>query len=163
MVGDVVIPASHILLCVCSGSYYDNFTGLRTDSVFGIWFYITAICTAAYLFYALHTLGRQTIRKNELPILLLIMTVSLFMPYRSAGDLVSNIHIILAYAAFLYMNILLARIVDFNRRIISIYVCLLIPCILLIITAMSITGLSETIYVCGVSIILTQLLVKNSQ
>ncbi|MCH4222218.1 MAG: hypothetical protein LKF79_03740 [Solobacterium sp.] len=153
--GYVIIPLGFILLCICSGSYYDNFTGLRNNELFSDWFYGLAIVTLLYLIFCLVLSGKGILKNWELILLAALIAGGLLVPYHDAGSLVSNLHIILVYAGFAWMNWLFFKLGWQDVKSRNIYFGALLLCVLLVITANSITGLSETIYVSIVSILLT--------
>ena len=158
--GCFLIPILLFLLLYLSGSFHDNYTGLLQNENWRILFSVFSIFCLGFALFLLHRID-ESIHTRHLIILSVLILAAIVIPYSSHESILSSLHILAAYAAFLYFNWLLFRILIYHARLRSIYTAMLFLCALLCFSASSITGLAEMLYGACTSIVLTSLYTKK--
>ena len=149
IIGCLFIPISLGYMLWKYGWQEVNMTGiLTTGSPFAYFLYF--VC-----FFFLNFLLYKEVNHTKLWILDAMMLISLFMPYQEESSLTSNIHIILAYASFVYLQTLIFPLIATSSIYVTLYSIVLLFCFMDCLTNEKITGLSQVVYVSGFFFLLT--------
>ena len=85
-----------------------------------------------------------------------IMAVgTMLIPYTTPSSIISNLHIVCANAVLILFNIITVGSNLHNLSRLRLYVMLCLPAFFLALTTMSINGICEIVYACGISVYLT--------
>jgi hypothetical protein len=155
----VVWPLLFILVLCSEGLWKYNFTGLLTDSPHHVLYRIAFACILAWLVRTLYRLSFAHARK-VLFAFAFTAILALFTPYLHGQDFITNLHLAFSFAAFLFFNGCFLSLLQYRRNLLLFYFCLLLTCILLVITAGAVTGIAELIYAVCTSILLGILLIQ---
>lgn len=153
IIGCVIIPS--ILYGALFYYKEENISGLlKTISLPA---YIICFLLLAWLVFLLFHEGKNILKHLDYIVLIILISISLLLPYTSEAAINSNLHIIFAYAALIFMNILFYKIHFNNFKYRNIYSIICLFCFFHCVLAMRITGLAEVTYASAVSILLTLL------
>ena len=123
--------------------------------------YITTFILLVWLVYLLYQEGKNILKPIELIILVVLISIPLLLPYTHEAAINTNLHIILSYAALIYMNTLFFKLHYTNTKYRNIYSIVCMFCFFHCLLSMRITGLAEIVYASTVSILLTLLYGKE--
>ena len=163
--GCILIPAAFLACMLIMGYPYDNLTGLLNDPVWRIPSHIVFLLMLTWLCFCLYRIGMKTIPKElvlyDLGILALLSVVCLFLPYEETSQLISGLHIVAAYSAFIWMNIIFWRYIPNQTAMRNIYLLLLLFALLHSLTRSAVTGLSEVVIGIGISVMISLLCART--
>jgi hypothetical protein len=162
--GFLIFPAMLIFSLCRAGLQAYNFTGLLGIQTYHIWILLSAACMLAWCIRSLWAAAAKDLllaSSKKLIIILLslfaICTIgALFTPYIE-GSFSAGMHLVSAYAAFLFFNAIYLNILKLHAGYRSCYFGMLFFVCLLCFTAGQISGLAELVYACMVSVQLTML------
>jgi hypothetical protein len=110
LIGDLIIPASLILLTWKENLVRDNYTGLanRSPALFAA---IALLCFGGLLRELAKdracAAGRRNTGGSRCLLETALILAAALMPYPKAENFWSGLHVLLGYSAFVYLNILL--------------------------------------------------------
>ena len=85
-----------------------------------------------------------------LGVLALLAAVAIGLPYGDVSQLIGALHVVAAYSAFIWMNILFYRYVKTETLFRNIYILVLLFAFLHCLTCGAVTGIAEI--VCGIAV-----------
>lgn len=154
IVGCAVIPAMFLSFLFILNLPFDNLTSLLDDPVWGIPAHILYLLLTGWLCYCLYRIGIKTAEKQlllyDLGVLGLLAAVAIGLPYGDVSQLIGGLHVVMAYSAFIWMNILFYRYVRAETAMRNIYILVLLFAFLHCLTYGAITGVAEI--VCGIAV-----------
>ncbi|MBR2066828.1 MAG: hypothetical protein IJ875_00950 [Solobacterium sp.] len=130
-----------------------NYTGLL--NVIGLPAYFFSLLILVYFIFSLVKLSNGILKKEQLITLTILILISLFLPYQEETSIFSNMHILLSYVSFVYMNYLFYCLYPILKNYIPLYTILLCVCFYLCLKEMKVSGLAEILYASFLSIIIT--------
>ncbi|MBQ8068108.1 MAG: hypothetical protein IJ201_07170 [Solobacterium sp.] len=138
--------------------YTINYTGLFQQRPLLTWLCMgPALILQGWLFMTAikKTAGASSLR---LPSLILLIGVIglMIMPYRKEHDLSTNLHLVLAFAVLVLLNVLVLKILFLKQKLLLFYAGGCVLSFFTALTASSINGLSELIYAAVLTITLVQ-------
>ena len=138
--------------------YTINYTGLFQQRPLLTWLCMgPALILQGWLFMTAikKTAGASSLR---LPSLILLIGVIglMIMPYRKEHDLSTNLHLVLAFAVLVLLNVLVLKILFLKLKLLLFYAGGCVLSFFTALTASSINGLSELIYAAVLTITLVQ-------
>ncbi|MCH3960983.1 MAG: hypothetical protein LKF53_09500 [Solobacterium sp.] len=162
--GFLIFPALLIFSLCHAGLQTYNFTGLLGIQAYHTWILLSAACMLAWCIRSLWIAAAEDLllasAKKKTIILLILFAVctvgALFTPYIE-GSFAAALHLLFAYAAFLFFNAVYLNILKGHAGYASCYFGMLFFVCLLCFTAGQISGLAELVYACMMSIQLTML------
>ena len=98
--------------------------------------------------------------RRLLRLLHITAAASVFLPWSQQEQIISNLHIIAAYAAFILLNLITVPLIMRNHTCMRICIMTMLFCLLHCMTYSSVTGLAEAAYACMLSGVLTYLSTK---
>jgi len=154
IVGCAVIPALFLSFLFILELPYGNLTALLDDPVWGIPAHLLYLLLTGWLCYCLYRIGIKTIEKQlllyDLGVLALLAAVAIGLPYGDVSQLIGALHVVAAYSAFIWMNILFYRYVKTETLFRNIYILVLLFAFLHCLTCGAVTGIAEI--VCGIAV-----------
>ena len=165
IIGCLIIPALFLICLLIIGMPYTNITGLLDDPVWHMPAHILFLLMLGWLCFCLYRIGMRTVQQElvlyDLGVLALLIVIALFLPYRDTSQLISSLHIVAAYSAFIWMNILFWRYAGNERKMRNIYLLVVLFCFLHSLTYGAVTGLSEIVYGIAVSVMISLLCARG--
>ncbi len=159
--GCLIIPALFLVCLMIIGMPYTNITGLLDDPVWRVPAHILFLLMLGWLCFCLYRIGMRNTPQElvlyDLGILALLIVIALFLPYRDTSQLISSLHIVAAYSAFIWMNILFWRYAGHEKKMAGIYLLVVLFSFLHSLTMGAVTGLSEIVYGITVSVMVSLL------
>lgn len=135
-----------------------NYTGLFQQRPLLTWLCMgPALILQGWLFMTAvtKTAGASSLRVPSLVLLIGVITL-MIMPYRKEYDLSTNLHLVLAFAVLVLLNVLVLKILFLKQKLLLFYVSGCVLSFFTALTASSINGLSELIYALVLTITLVQ-------
>lgn len=159
LIGCLLIPAVFLVSLFIMEMPYENISGLLDDPVWHLPSHIVFLLMLAWLCFCLYRIGMKTVQKElvmyDLGVLALLAVIALALPYRETSQLISSLHIVAAYSAFIWMNILFYRYAKTETGMRNIYLPVVLFSFLHSLTYGAVTGVSEAVYGAAVSIMIT--------
>ena len=128
--------------------YTVNYTGLFQQRPLLTWLCMgPALILQGWLFMTAvrKTPGGSSLRIPSLFLLAGVIAL-MIMPYRKEHDLSTNLHLVLAFAVLVLLNVLVFRILFFKQKLLLFYAGSCVLAFFTALTTSSINGLSELIY-----------------
>ena len=128
--------------------YTVNYTGLFQQRPLLTWLCMgPALILQGWLFMTAvrKTPGGSSLRIPSLFLLAGVIAL-MIMPYRKEHDLSTNLHLVLAFAVLVLLNVLIFRILFFKQKLLLFYAAGCVLAFFTALTASSINGLSELIF-----------------
>ena len=127
-IGMILIPLLCASCFLYTGFGERNLSGLLNEAVWKP--YVLAGCALmlAWLVHCLNRIAYQTEKADRirsLTVLSILIAAALLLPWSGFGSLMSDIHIAVSYAAFVWMNLLFYRWCRFYEAERNIYICLM--------------------------------------
>lgn len=138
--------------------YTVNYTGLFQQRPLLTWLCMgPALILQGWLFMTAvtKTAGASSLRVPSLVLLIGVITL-MIMPYRKEYDLSTNLHLVLAFAVLVLLNVLVLKILFLKQKLLLFYAGGCVLSFFTALTASSINGLSELIYALVLTITLVQ-------
>ena len=158
----MMIAAMIILLSIIPfiglDPYTVNYTGLFQQRPLLTWLCMgPSLILQGWLFMTAvtKTAGGSSLRVPSV-ILLIGVIALMIMPYRKEHDLSTNLHLVLAFAVLVLLNVLVLRILFFKQKLLLFYAGGCMLAFFTALTASSINGLSELVYAAVLTITLYQ-------
>ncbi|MBR4164288.1 MAG: hypothetical protein IKR11_12250 [Solobacterium sp.] len=153
IIGCFVIPIVLFLPKYFIGFEEYNFTGLLTEQKYAFVFHFLSVILLVWLHQMI--IFHLPQKKKEIRISSLLILFALFFPYAKDNQIISTIHIMSAYAAFIFFNMLFFQILFMHRNYMQIYLCVLAFVFMHSFVHGAVTGVSEVAWASGVSIIIS--------
>ena len=157
--GYILIPAVFLGSLAAAGWKDFNLTGLLQIREYT--FLSHAVCMLIYLWmlFLILRISPGTDRRL-LRLLHITAAASVFLPWSQQEQIISNLHIIAAYAAFILLNLITVPLIMRNHTCMRICILTMLFCLLHCMTYSSVTGPAEAAYACMLSGVLTYLSTK---
>ena len=157
--GFLLFPLFLILLMCRAGIQEYNFTGLLNLPRQGIYIKAMACMILVWVLRTVWILACHRLQKTmSFRIRMILFTIfaigAIVTPYVD-GSFDATMHLFFSYGAAIFFNIMLYALYPVDNKIRTIYLAILFFCALLCVAEGKITGLSELIYACMVSILLS--------
>ncbi len=155
-----VFPAVMIVFTVIAGTD-KNWSGLLSDPRYRLYAASFNLIGAVWLVWVLNELYERfqiPQRKQKLSLLVLLMLLSVLFQYTEASVLFKTLHLLFSYSLFFWLNLCLFDLRWLNRHVTGAYILLSALSFGLVLIGSSVTALSECVYVCTVSVLLSILL-----
>lgn len=147
MIAAVIILLS-IIPFIGLDPYTVNYTGLFQQRPLLTWLCMgPALILQGWLFMTAlrKTPGGSSLRLPSLVLLIGVIAL-MIMPYRKEHDLSTNLHLVLAFAVLVLLNVLVLKILFLKQKLLLFYTGGCVLSFFNALTASSINGLSELIY-----------------
>ena len=158
-IGCLIIPGLLLLTLLYIGFSERNLSGLLNEEAFFPYVHIAAMFMLAWLVYLLGILSRRCESKLKtvpsLFLLALLISASLWIGWSSTDGFLATVHIMLAYAGFVWMNVLFYAWARYSTRYVKIYICLGFTAFMLSVSLGYVSGISEVLYGAGCSVLLS--------
>lgn len=157
--GFILFPLFLILLMCRAGIQEYNFTGLLNLPGQGIYIKAMACIILVWMLRTVWILAYHRLQKPmSFRIRMILFTIftlgAIATPYVD-GSFYATLHLFFSYSAAIFFNVMLYTLYPADNKIRTIYLAILFFCVLLCVAEGKITGLSELIYACMVSILLS--------
>lgn len=126
---------------------------------------LLSILLGFFFFYLFYEAGKKqylSYWKSSCILLYFLFLLSLFLPYIE-NTWFTGLHVFIAYILFLMINILMYRLLIYDKDLYSIYFGILLFGFFISLYFQSVNGIAEWIYATEVSIILTYLITKKQK
>lgn len=169
----IIVPLITITLAIQRDLLKYNFTFLSTQSNTKLLYYVWAITTITFACLTLYIIAKQFKLLKPIPsqilLLFVILIGSSLVPYDKDNNLLSFIHVSIAYIALIYFNYILFTVYNFMKlQSIEIgkyagymYVLQFTICFILSMMFGSISSLVEVVYTISTSVIFGILLITK--
>ncbi|MCR5228599.1 MAG: hypothetical protein K6D03_00565 [Solobacterium sp.] len=156
--------AAPVLMCIpfLHHSWFEyNYTTLINDAHQLTVFMLCMMPDLALLFYFFLTAGAGTKPRfswtAQCILTAALIIIILLIPYHEERDFLSNLHVLLAYAAYLSSALLLYQLIWMRQDLVRIFLASFVLQVFLIMYSGAISGISEVLYGITLSVILTKL------
>lgn len=159
LIGCILIPLLLLSALFYIGFSERNLSGLLNESAYFPFVHVSSFVMLAWLVFLLsvcssaHCTRKHAFRK--LGILILLISASLIIGYSFESSFIATLHIALAYAGLVYMNVLFYEWCREHTDIVRIYICLTLTAFLFSAGSGYVSGISEVLYGAGCSVLLT--------
>ena len=137
-----------------------NYTGLLNKPHTHMFATLLCFVWILLLFSHLYPLLKRSICSKpvtNLIILLMCILCTVFTPYASSGDLLSQLHLLFALIAMIDLHWIFLHFIHFNQNVTLFYIACLLLSGAFVLTFSAITGISEWIFIVGSTIALNRL------
>lgn len=164
-IGCGLIPLVLISTLLWIGISERNLSGLLIEPAFFPYVHIAFLFMLAWLILMLEMIAAKVsdARKRHMQFLLMgvLITAALFIGWHPENGMIQTVHIILSYAAFVYMNVLFFRYCYLYEKERMIYLALSATAFVISVAAGEVSGISEVLYASGCSVLLSLIAVKQ--
>ena len=163
LTGCIFLPCLLLTALFYVGFSERNISGLLNERQLFPLIHLAALLLLGWLDFTLTRIAGKQGNTDHLKMRLTMMSVliclALFIPYNES-PFVQTVHVVLTYAAFVYMNTVYWRLCRYDLTVRNVYLCALATAFFLCLGAGEIIGIAEVIYASACSILLSVLALK---
>lgn len=158
-IGCGLIPFILLSTLLWIGFSERNLSGLLTEPSFFPFVHIAFLLMLAWLVFVLSRIAQPVSplsrRVKEFSLMSVLIAMALFLGWDPDNGMIQTVHIILSYAAFVYMNVLFFRYCYMYEKERKIYLALAFTAFMISVAYGEVSGISEVLYASACSILLS--------